>query len=84
MKQKINLETWNRKEHFLFFKQMEEPFFGITTSIDCTIAYQKAKELGVSFFTYYLHKTLIAVNAFSAASLLLPYTLCGLVESDSK
>jgi chloramphenicol O-acetyltransferase type A len=64
MKQKINLETWNRKEHFLFFKQMEEPFFGITTPIDCTIAYQKSKELGVSFFTYYLHKTLIAVNAF--------------------
>jgi len=63
MKQKLNLETWNRKEHFLFFKQMEEPFFGITTTIDCTIAYQKSKELGVTFFTYYLHKTLSAVNA---------------------
>lgn len=63
MKQKLNLETWNRKEHFLFFKQMEEPFFGITTTIDCTIAYQKSKELGVTFFTYYLHKTLTAVNA---------------------
>ncbi|MFN3752906.1 CatA-like O-acetyltransferase [Flavobacterium sp.] len=63
MKHKLNLETWNRKEHFLFFKQMEEPFFGVTTRIDCTKAYAKAKELGVSFFTYYLHKTLIAVNA---------------------
>lgn len=63
MKQKLNLETWNRKEHFLFFKQMEEPFFGITTTIDCTVAYQKSKELGVTFFTYYLHKTLSAVNA---------------------
>lgn len=42
---------------------MEEPFFGITTRVDCTKAYAKAKELGVSFFTYYLHKTLIAVNA---------------------
>ncbi len=62
MKQKLNLETWNRKEHFLFFKQMEEPFFGITTTIDCTKAYEKSKELGVSFFTYYLHKTLVAVN----------------------
>lgn len=63
MKNKLDLETWNRKEHFLFFKQMEEPFFGITTVIDCTIAYQKSKELEVSFFTYYLHKTLEAVNA---------------------
>ena len=62
MKQKLNIDTWNRKEHYLFFKQMEEPFFGITTSIDCSKAYSKAKELGVSFFTYYLHKTLVAVN----------------------
>lgn len=63
MKQKLNLETWNRKEHFLFFKQMEEPFFGITITVDCTKAYEKAKEFEVSFFTYYLHKTLVAVNS---------------------
>ena len=63
MKQKLDLNTWNRKEHFLFFKQMEEPFYGITTTIDCTKAYAKAKELGVTFFSYYLHKTLSAVNA---------------------
>jgi chloramphenicol O-acetyltransferase type A len=62
MKQKLNLETWNRKEHFLFFKQMEEPFFGLTVAVDCTKAYQKAKELNFSFFSYYLHKTLVAVN----------------------
>ena len=66
MKQKLNLESWNRKEHFLFFSQMEEPFFGITTTIDCTKAYATSKELGVSFFTYYLHKTLTAVNAIEA------------------
>lgn len=63
MKTKINIETWNRKEHFLFFKQMEEPFFGITTTIDCTKGYSEAKKLGVSFFVYYLHKTLVAVHA---------------------
>ena len=62
MKQKLDLDTWNRKEHFLFFKQMDEPFYGITTTIDCTQAYTKAKTLGISFFSYYLHKTLAAVN----------------------
>jgi len=62
MKTLLNLDTWNRKEHFLFFNQMEEPFFGITTTIDCTIAYKKSKELGVSFFTYYLYKTIATVN----------------------
>ncbi len=62
MKQKLNLETWNRKEHFEFFKQMDEPFFGITVKIDCTKAYAKAKQIGVSFFTFYLHKTLVGIN----------------------
>lgn len=66
MKQKLNLDTWNRKEHFLFFKQMEEPFFGVTTTIDCTKAFEKSRVLGVSFFSYYLHKTLAAVNAIDS------------------
>jgi chloramphenicol O-acetyltransferase type A len=63
MKQKLNIDAWNRKEHFLFFNQMEEPFFGVTIVIDCTKAFEKAKELGISFFSYYLHKTLVAVNS---------------------
>jgi chloramphenicol O-acetyltransferase type A len=63
MKTLLDLENWNRKEHFAHFKQMEEPFFGATVEIDCTKAYQTAKELKVSFFIFYLHKTLAAVNA---------------------
>ena len=63
MKQKLNLDTWNRKEHFQHFSRMEEPFFGVTTRVDCTNAYEKSKALGVSFFTYYLHKTLVAINS---------------------
>lgn len=63
MKALLDLENWNRKEHFAHFKQMEEPFFGATVEIDCTKAYQKAKRLNVSFFIYYLHKTLVAVNS---------------------
>jgi len=63
MKTLLNLENWNRKKHFLFFKQMEEPFFGVTLQIDCTNAYQTSKARGIPFFIYYLHKTLVAVNA---------------------
>lgn len=63
MREKLNIDTWNRKEHFLFFKQMEEPFYGLTTTVDCTQAYDKAKALNISFFTYYLHKTLVAMNS---------------------
>jgi chloramphenicol O-acetyltransferase type A len=66
VKELLDLENWNRKEHFLFFKQMEEPFFGITTTVDCTKGYEIAKQLGTSFFVYYLHKTIMAVNAIEA------------------
>ena len=62
MKTIIDLKTWNRNAHFEFFSKFDEPFFGITTPIDCTIAYQKAKAIQVPFFVYYLHKTLVAVN----------------------
>lgn len=62
MKQKLDIANWNRKEHYLFFKQFEEPFFGATVTIDCTKAYAAAKDRKTSFFTYYLHKTLVAVN----------------------
>jgi chloramphenicol O-acetyltransferase type A len=63
MKTLLDLENWNRKEHFEHFCRMEEPFFGVTVEIDCTKAYQTAKELNASFFIFYLHKTLTAVNA---------------------
>jgi chloramphenicol O-acetyltransferase type A len=62
LKQLLDLENWSRKEHFLFFKQFEEPFFGATVTIDCTKAYATAKEIQTSFFSFYLHKTLAAVN----------------------
>lgn len=66
MKTLVDLDNWNRKEHFLFFKQMQEPFFGVTITIDCTKAYVASKALGTSFFIYYLYKTLVAVNAFES------------------
>ena len=62
MKTEIDISNWNRKEHFEFFSAFDEPFFGITTPIDCTIAMKKAKEIQIPFFVYYLHKTLEAIN----------------------
>lgn len=62
MKQIVDLNTWNRRDHFNFFNTFEEPFFGITVDLDCTHAYAAAKALKVSFFQYYLHKSLVAAN----------------------
>lgn len=66
MKHLLDLDNWPRKDHFNFFKQFEEPFFGVTVTIDCTKAYNKAKEEGISFFLYYLHKSLAAANTVEA------------------
>ena len=66
MKTLLDLENWHRKEHFLFFKQFEEPFFGLTVEIDCTKAYETSKQLVTSFFVYYLHKTMVAVNTIES------------------
>ena len=63
MKHPIDLATWNRREHFAFFSQFEEPFHGLVASVDCTPALAAAKRLGVSFFLYYLHRALQAANA---------------------
>ena len=62
MKKLIDIESWNRKEHFQFFSKFSEPFFGVTVRIDCTKAYAKSKEKQVSFFLYYLYRTMKAVN----------------------
>ena len=62
---KLNLSDWNRRELFDFFSTFEEPYFGITTAVDVTKAYNYAKAAGYLFFTYYLHKSLMAVNQIS-------------------
>lgn len=58
----LDLDNWPRKEHFHFFSQFDEPFFGVCVDIDCTIAYRQAKHNNHSFFLHYLHKSLTAVN----------------------
>lgn len=62
MREKIDINTWLRKDHFNFFSTFEEPFFGVTVEVDCTKTYLQAKQAGVSFFLLYLHKSLLAAN----------------------
>ncbi len=62
MKQIIDIERWERREHYHFFSSFDEPFFGITAEIECTKAYQKSKKEGFPFFLYYLHCSALSVN----------------------
>lgn len=63
MKHFLNIDQWERKDQFFFFKQFDEPFFGITVEVDVTKAYANAKAQGISFFLYYLYQSLKAANA---------------------
>ncbi len=58
----LDLNQWNRKDHFEFFSKYDNPFFGIVTEIDCTLAYDYTKKNGISFFAYYLYKSITAIN----------------------
>lgn len=66
MRTLLDLDSWPRNDHFNFFNQFEEPFFGVVVDIDCTIAYDYCKKEGLGFFLYYLYQSLAAANAIEA------------------
>ena len=55
MRKKINISQWNRKEIYHFFKDYEEPYYGISMDLDCTGAFEYAKTKKISFFLYFLY-----------------------------
>ena len=59
----LDVNSWNRKEHFHFFNQFSDPFFGVTISMDVTNAYAFSKKCKYSFFIVYLHACMKAINA---------------------
>ena len=62
----LDLSTWPRRDHFHFFRQFDEPFWGTTLRVDAAAAHARSRMEGHSFFLYYLHKCLVAVNAVEA------------------
>ena len=66
MKRTVNINTWKRKAHFEFFKNFEEPFFGVTVNVDVTRAYRYCKANNHSFFLYYLYQSARACNSTDA------------------
>jgi len=62
MKKIIDYNNWIRKEHYEWFKDFDEPFFGVVSEVDCSIAYANSKKNNIPFFHYYLHKSLKAAN----------------------
>lgn len=65
----INIDTWNRRQHYEHFKAMSDPFFGVTVAMDVTRAYQFSKDNKISFFGKYLHDCMKAINDVDAFKL---------------
>jgi len=63
---KVDIESWERKEHFEFFNSLENPYWGIATTVNTQKAKSKAKKLNQSFYSYYLHAILSAINKIPA------------------
>ena len=62
MKHLIDIDTWERKDNYLFFRDFHNSWIAITSEVDCTEAYAEAKAKGHSFFLYYLYAVLRAAN----------------------
>ena len=62
MKQIIDINGWKRKQQYLFFKDSEEPFYGVCVDFDVTATYDDAKNRSESFFLLYFHKMLTVCN----------------------
>jgi chloramphenicol O-acetyltransferase type A len=61
-RRKINLETWERRAAFHFFKDFTEPYHGVCLRVDCTGTYRYAKQHQLSVFLSLLHRSLVAAH----------------------
>ncbi len=59
----IDLNTWNRKQHYNHFSSLVDSSFAVTIPFDVTKAYQFSKQNKLSFFAKYLHDSMKAINA---------------------
>lgn len=65
--QVINIDTWERKEHYNFFRGLDYPQYNICMNIDITNFIDKIKQRKLPFYyamTYAATKVLNSVDAF--------------------
>ena len=62
MKHIIDIDTWERRDNYGFFRTFLNSWYSVTTEIDCTEASAAAKKAKHSFFLYYLYAVLRSAN----------------------
>lgn len=58
----LDIDAWERKQHFEFFNTFADPYFAVTAAVDVTSSYAFAKKNHLSFFSVYLHACMTAIN----------------------
>lgn len=66
MTQKINPDTWPRRELFGFFSGISNPFYSVTFKLDVTRLYEFTKEQGLSFYYSLIYLSTNAINSVEA------------------
>ena len=62
MKHIIDIDTWERRDNYGFFRTYLNSWYSVTNEIDCTEASAAARRSGHSFFLYYLYAVLRSAN----------------------
>jgi len=63
----LDIDSWSRRSHFHFFKDFEQPFFGLCTDLDVTAVYEATRGKGASsFFLTCLYLSIQASNEIEA------------------
>ncbi|MDY0214341.1 MAG: chloramphenicol acetyltransferase [Bacilli bacterium] len=60
---KIDIEKWNRKKHYLFFKDMTYPLINVNVNVDITNLLKYVKSHHLSFAKTFLFVTTKALNS---------------------
>jgi len=63
---KIELSTWDRKEHYLFFRALDVPQYDMTFQIDITPLYKYVKTSQISFYFTMMHTVMKTINTIDA------------------
>jgi chloramphenicol O-acetyltransferase type A len=63
---KIDIEHWDRKQTYTFFKDFIQPMFSITVSLDVTKLYEKVKREKTSFYLSFMHLAIQEMNKIEA------------------
>ncbi|MFH0766891.1 MAG: CatA-like O-acetyltransferase [Bacillota bacterium] len=59
---KINLESWNRNQTYLFFKDLDVPRYLVTVNLDVTNFISQTKRQNHSFYLSFMHLSMCELN----------------------